>query len=61
MKKINCTHDNLDALSVELAQTLNWSGDLVMHVMLQALTDSNFHELRGRVEALYLQYLKESE
>jgi hypothetical protein len=61
MKKINCTHDNLDALSVELAQTLNWSGDLVMYVMLQALTDSNFHELRGRVEALYLQYLKESE
>jgi hypothetical protein len=61
MKKINCTHDNLDALSVELAQMLNWSGDLVMYVMLQALTDSNFHELRGRVEALYLQYLKESE
>lgn len=61
MKKINCTHENLDALGAELAQALNWSGDSVMHVMLEALTDSNFHELRERVEAVYFQYSKESE
>lgn len=40
-------------LGVMISQYFKWSGKPIVDTFLNALEDSNFHELRGKIEDLY--------
>lgn len=40
----------IDELAAHVSQKCKWDGRDILHVMLEALTDANFHTLRDRLE-----------
>lgn len=45
--------DTPEEIGRKLAARFMWSDTAIMECMLEALTDSNFHGLRAKIEALY--------
>lgn len=53
--------DTPQEIGVKLAARFMWNDGSIMECMLEALTDSNFHSLREKLEKLYLEIsLKDS-
>ena len=53
--------DTPQEIGAKLAARFMWNDHTIMECMLEALTDSNFHSLRKKLEKLYLEIsLKES-
>jgi len=46
-------------LGVSLSRRLSWDGDALVKVMLESLTDANYHTLRQRFEDTYNHYLED--
>ena len=53
------TTDEINDLAVQVSLSCKWDGNTIMAVMLEALTDANFHTLRSRLELVHNQYRKE--
>lgn len=51
--------DEINDLAVHVSQSCEWDGNAIMAVMLEALTDANFHTLRSRLEQAYEHYKEE--
>lgn len=47
--------DELHSLAVHVSRNCEWDGEDICRVFLEALTDANFHTLRGQLE----EYIKE--
>ena len=54
------TNDEINDLAVHVSRNCEWDGNAIMAVMLEALTDANFHTLRGRLEQAYEHYKEEA-
>jgi hypothetical protein len=55
------TDKEIDALGVSVSRQCEWDGDAIYRVLLDALTDANFHELRTRLEVAGEAYWNEPE
>jgi hypothetical protein len=51
------TPEDIQELGIDVASKCGWRGQLIIDVMLEALTDANFHTLRVRLNDTYLDYL----
>ena len=47
--------DTPEDIGRKLAARFMWSDTAIMECMLEALTDSNFHSMRAKIEDLYNQ------
>lgn len=46
----------IDELAAHVSQKCKWDGIAIVDVMLEALTDANFHTLREQLEAVSKAY-----
>jgi hypothetical protein len=46
----------IDELASHVSRKCQWDGRDILHVMLEALTDANFHTLREQLEATSKEY-----
>jgi hypothetical protein len=46
----------IDELASHVSHTCKWDGVAIVEVMLEALTDANFHTLREQLEAHCKEY-----
>jgi len=51
--------DYLDTLGIEVARNCSWSGEAIVAVMMNALTDANYHSLRNRLEDAINNYIED--
>lgn len=49
---------DINALAVRVARECKWCGDDIVAVMLEALTEANFHTLREQLEQLTETYFE---
>lgn len=49
----------LDNLGVDVARKCTWDGTAIVAVMMEALTDANFHSLRMRFEDAFNNYIED--
>lgn len=49
--------DELHSLAVHVSRNCEWDGEDICRVFLEALTDANFHTLRGQLEGHIKEYL----
>ena len=50
------THQEISLKGQEIAYELNWDGHLIFKVLLEALTDANFHTLRKQLESVSIEF-----
>jgi hypothetical protein len=43
----------------DIAEQLDWNGDLICEMFLEALTDANFHTLRKKLEVVIKEEFKQ--
>jgi hypothetical protein len=51
-------NDELHTLAVHVSRNCEWDGEDICRVFLEALTDANFHTLRGQLEGHIKEYLE---
>jgi hypothetical protein len=49
----------IDELAAHVSRKCQWDGRDILHVMLEALTDANFHTLREQLEATSNAYFEQ--
>ena len=49
----------IQTIALDVSYRCEWDGDLICAIFLEALTDANFHTLRGQLEEHIKKYLEE--
>jgi hypothetical protein len=53
------TPEDIQELGIEVASKCGWRGSFIIDVMLEALTDANYHSLRSRLEDAINNYIED--
>ena len=53
------TQDDIQDAGINVARQCTWDGKAIVAVMMEALTDANFHSLRIRFEDAFNNYIED--